>query len=177
MQEALEKAYGAPPPPHGWVGTAQAPANEASKAKSKAMADVPTQQTPVPLHDIRSPCMCATAVPLGAASELNLRWEQSAALASPCYAVRMYASAVSPLRLTASSSADDQVRSCCCLAHMVMQHACHGVVHQGKVQSQVTLSPCNGSQQPHCQAVHLCASAEARQPQLGPHIRHLTCLR
>ena len=30
---------------------------------------------------------------------------------------------------------DDHTRSCCCLAHMVMQHACHGVVHQSKVQA------------------------------------------
>ena len=73
MQEAVERAYEAPPPPRGWVGTAKAPANEASKAKSKAPADMPTQQTPLPLHDIGSPCMYALAAPPEAGSELNLR--------------------------------------------------------------------------------------------------------
>ena len=70
MQEALERAYGAQPPPRGWVGTEQAPA---SKAKGKATANMPTQQTPLPLHDIGSPCMYAMAVPPEADSKLNLR--------------------------------------------------------------------------------------------------------
>ena len=73
MQEALEEAYGAPPPTRGWEGTAPAPASKASKAMGKAPADKPTQQTPLPLHDIGSPCMYAIAVPPEAHSELNLR--------------------------------------------------------------------------------------------------------